>query len=69
MDFAAGVYRSEAQNPIPPPLTHCIVYTVYLFAREGGQGRRELNQREGERGKSSQSWVENTSISDYISSL
>ncbi len=22
--FAAGVYLSEAQNPIPPPLTHCI---------------------------------------------
>jgi hypothetical protein len=30
MDFAAGVYLSEAQNPIPPPLTQCLqyVYTV-----------------------------------------
>jgi hypothetical protein len=24
MDFAAGVYLSEAQNPIPSPLTHGI---------------------------------------------
>jgi hypothetical protein len=33
---------------------------VYLFTqgREGEGG--ELNQREGERGNSSQSWVENT---------
>ncbi len=29
----------------------------------------ELNQREGERGKSSQSWVKITNMSDYISNL
>ncbi len=45
MDFAAGVYLSDARNPIPP----YTVYTVYLqytySHREGGGG--ELNQREG----------------------
>ncbi len=40
-NYAAGVYLSEARNPIPPPfLTHCIrVYrTLYLSHREGGSG-------------------------------
>ncbi len=33
MDFAAGVYLSETQNPVLSPLTHCTVYVykVYLF--------------------------------------
>jgi hypothetical protein len=46
-DFAAGVYLSEAQNPIPPPpLTHCIcVYSILLFT----QGRRERGRVEPER--------------------
>jgi hypothetical protein len=35
--FAAGVYLSEAQNPIPPP-----PYTL-IHTRKGG----ELNEREG----------------------
>jgi hypothetical protein len=45
-DFAAGVYQSVAQNPIPPPYTlyTCIQYTY--SHREGGGGRGELNQRE-----------------------
>ncbi len=43
--FAAGVYLSEAQHPIRPPLTHCIrVYKYTYLHREGGE---ELNQREG----------------------
>jgi hypothetical protein len=50
-DFAAGVYLSETQNPPPPP-------TLYLFTQ--GRGGGELNQRDGVRGFSSQSWVENT---------
>jgi hypothetical protein len=51
MDFASDVYLPEVQNPIPSPLTHCIrVYSL----REGWRGV-ELNQREGERGNSSQS--------------
>jgi hypothetical protein len=43
------------------------VYTVYLFTYGGGGG--EFNQREGYRGNSSQSWVENTNMIDCISSL
>jgi hypothetical protein len=46
-----GIYLSEAQNPIPPPLLHPVnVYTVYLFTqgRGGRKGRGvDLNQREG----------------------
>jgi hypothetical protein len=35
-DFAAGVYLSEAQYPIPP-LTHCIrVYRLVHTDRGGG---------------------------------
>jgi hypothetical protein len=41
-EFAAGVYLSEAQNPIPPLLTHCIrVCSFKKGRREGG----ELNKR------------------------
>jgi hypothetical protein len=38
-DFAAGVYLSEAQNPKPPPLTHCIcVYIVLTYSHIEGVG-------------------------------
>jgi hypothetical protein len=38
-DFAAGVYLSEAQNPITP-LTHCIsVYSILIHTGKGGGGR------------------------------
>ncbi len=55
----------------PLPLTHCIqVYvvqhTVLIHTEKGGGG--ELNQREGERVNSSQSWVENTNMTNCISS-
>jgi hypothetical protein len=42
-DFAAGVYLSEAQNPVhsPPPLHTVYVYTLYeqntYSHREGGE--------------------------------
>ncbi len=42
-DFAAGVYLSEAQNPIPAP---SLLHTVYVYTSSHGGGR-ELNQREG----------------------
>ena len=37
-DFAAGIYLSEAQNPIyPPPLSHGIrVYSILIHTRNGG---------------------------------
>ncbi len=47
-DFPAGVYLSEAQNPIPPPLHTVYVYTVYLLLfntwKRGG-GRVEPERR------------------------
>jgi hypothetical protein len=38
---------------------------ILIHTGKGG----ELNQREGEKGNGSQSWVENTNTTDYISSL
>ncbi len=58
-DFAAGVYLSEAQNPVPPP-----PYTQGRW-EEGESWTRE----KGERGNSSQSWVKNTNMNGCISSL
>ncbi len=66
-DFAAGVYLSDAQNPIAPyTLYTCILYTN--SHRKGVRGG-ELKQREGVRDNSSQSWVENTSMTECISCL
>jgi hypothetical protein len=40
-----------------------------IFTREkGGRGGRRFSPRKGERSKSLQSWVENTNITDYITS-
>jgi hypothetical protein len=47
--FAAGVYLSEAQNPISPPLPYTL-YTCKLYTYSYVEGGGELNQREGERG-------------------
>jgi hypothetical protein len=44
-DFAAGVYLSEAQNPIPPPppLTHSIrVYIILINTDKGGGGMKTV---------------------------
>jgi hypothetical protein len=46
MDFAAGVYLSEAQNLIPPSPLHTVyVHTVTYSHREGGRGRVEPKRR------------------------
>ncbi len=60
--------RLRTPYPSPPLYTlyTCIQYTY--SHREGGEGG-ELNQRKGERGNSSQSWVENTNMTDSIASL
>jgi hypothetical protein len=62
-------YLSHAQNPIPLPPSYtlymCIQYT-YLFTQGSGG---ELNQREGVRGNSSQSWVENTKMKNDLQSI
>jgi hypothetical protein len=65
MDFAAGVYLSEGPNPVPyPPLTHFIRVNSILNHTDKGRGGEELNQIEEERGNSSQSWAENTNMTD-----
>ncbi len=44
MDFPAGVYLSEVQNPTHTVYLSTVILIVYLF----NQGRGgELNQREG----------------------
>jgi hypothetical protein len=61
---------AEAQNPISLPLTHCIrVYSILIHTEKGGGGGGEKNQREGARGNSTQSCVENTNITVCIFSL
>jgi hypothetical protein len=65
IDFAVGVYLSEAQSPhIPPPLQTVCVYTVQIHTGKGGK----CNQRDGERGNTgeyrSQSWVQNTNMTE-----
>ncbi len=65
-DRCLSVWRPEPH--IPPPYT---LYTLIQYSyshRERGSGGG-WNLREGERGNSSQSWVENTNMTDCISSL
>jgi hypothetical protein len=45
MDFAAGVHLSEARNPIPPPLTHCIRVNSILIHTGKGGGRVEPDRK------------------------
>ncbi len=56
------------RTPYHPPLTHCIhVYSILIHTEKGGGG--ELNQKEGLRGNSLQSQVEDTNMTDCIFSL
>ncbi len=59
------------RTPDLPPLTHCVrKYSTYSHREGVGEGGgRELNHRAGKRRNSSQSWVENTNMTDCISCL
>jgi len=55
------------KTPYPPSYTlYMCIGTVYLFIQEGEGAGGELNQREGVRGNSSQSWVENTNMTSRL---
>jgi hypothetical protein len=56
----------SARGPEPPYIL-IRVYSILVHTGKGGGG--ELNHKEGESGRSSQSWVENTKMTDFISSL
>ncbi len=61
---------SEAQTPIPPPPSYTLYVCIqYSYSHREGGSRGELNQREGVRGNSSQSWVENTKMKNDLQSL
>jgi hypothetical protein len=55
------------QHPHPLPTTNCLY--ILNFNTEKGERRVEVTQREGKRGNSSQSWAENTNMTDCIFSL
>ncbi len=60
--------QNMVSNGTPPtpsqPLTVCMT-----LGRGGGEGVGEVNHRESQKGNSLQSWVENTNMTDSISSL
>ncbi len=68
MDFAAGVYLSEAQPKPSSPLHIVYVYTLYstVYWFTQGRGKRVEPERKKERGNRgeyrSQSLVENTNM-------
>jgi hypothetical protein len=57
---------NTTQHPHPLQATNCL-YIMYFDFGKGGRG--EVKKREGYRGNSSQSWVEKTNMTDFISSL
>jgi hypothetical protein len=63
-----NMVSNRTQHPPPPP-SHTLSVYIVLWHGEGGEGWGELNEKEGLRGNSSQSWVENTNMTDCISRL
>ncbi len=52
---------TQLNTPLTPSQPHTVcMYCTLILGRGGG----ELNQRDGQRGNSSQSWVENTNMTD-----
>ncbi len=56
-----NMVSNTTQQPPPPPSTHCL-YIMYFDTGKVG----EVNQREGSRGNSSESWVENANMTWLI---
>jgi hypothetical protein len=51
-DFAAGVYLSDAQNPVPsPPPANCYVYSILIHTRKGRERVELQRRREGHQGR------------------
>ncbi len=65
-DFAAGVFLSDTHLLHPHHLYTMYSY-MHFFTQGGGMGGGG-DKSEGYRGNSSQSWVENTNMTDCISS-
>ncbi len=61
--LAAGVYLSEAPDPLPPPR-----YTLYFFTQGRGTGEVDTSVRRLE-GRIVQKRGENANMTDCISSL
>jgi hypothetical protein len=58
----------KPRTPYKPPTPHLqSVYVYTVHTGKGGGG--DLNQREGERGNSSPSWVKNTNVTDCLQSI
>ncbi len=60
------VSQQDSTHP-PPSQPHTVCTYIRYFDTE--KGGRELNQRVGSKGNISQSWFENTTMTDCISSL
>jgi hypothetical protein len=65
------VSNTAQHSPSRPPSTHCLYLLYFDFGKRAGGGGGGVNQREDKRpekirgpGNSSQSWVENTNMTD-----
>ncbi len=65
MYLTVSLYMEVSKPPPPLQTVYVRVYSINIHTGGGG----ELNQREGKRGNSSQSWVKNTKMTGCISSL
>jgi hypothetical protein len=67
-DFAAVFFIClRPRTSYHPPLHTIYVYTL-IHTGKGGFGGKRVESEIGESGNSSQSWVENTNMTDCISS-
>jgi hypothetical protein len=65
-DFAAGVYLSEARNPILP-LTHCLrVYNTEYCTYSHREERERVEPERSREATVHISWVENNNMTDCM---